>query len=446
MMAMELKTISFRLAAFLVLATVTASAHTQVSDSRPVTLEQKQQAVAKLAGLLRELYVLGDVAEKVAATIEQKLESGAYDDVGDARSFADRLTVDLQAVTEDKHLRVGEAPQSESTPTAPTDPEAVRAARRAAVRRSNNGFLRAEVLPGNVGYLDFRRFQSPGVAGDTLVATMAFFANVDAFILDLRNCRGGSAFTVPYVTAYFFSGPTHLYDMVFRGDNVTEHFWTHPYVPGERLADVPMFILTSAYTFSGAESVAYRFQVLKRATVVGERTGGGANAGGVRDVAPFFRVYMPMGRPVDPDTGTNWEGSGVEPDIVTSAREALVVAHIAALEALRKEATDETDRKRLDWAIRRAEADRNPVNLSPQDLERFAGNYGPARVWVEGWQLRYQRETGAQLLLTPLSATTFYSEARDPTQIEFILHPDGRVDRLVLTDDAGRREEFPISR
>jgi hypothetical protein len=435
-----------RACAFLILFSFTASAATEVNDSRPVTSEEKQQAVTELANLLRERYVLADVAEKAAAFIEQKLKSGAYDDAGDARSFADRLTVDLQAVTEDKHLRIGEAPRSEPTPTAPADPEAVRAARRAAVRRSNNGFLRAEVLPGNVGYLDFRRFQSPGVAGDTLVATMGFFANVDAFILDLRNCRGGSAFTVPYVTAYFFSRPTHLHDMVFRGDNVTEHFWTHPYVPGKRLADVPMFILTSAYTFSGAEGVAYRFKVLKRATIVGERTGGGANAGGVRDVAPFFRVYMPMGRPVDPDTGTNWEGTGVEPDIETSAREALAVAHIAALEALREEATDETDRERLDWAIRRVEADRNPVNLSPQDLERFTGNYGPARVWVEGGQLRYQRQTGAQLLLTPLSATTFYSEARDPTNIEFMLLPDDRVDRLVFTDDAGRREEFFISR
>ena len=284
------------------------------------------------------------------------------------------------------------------------------------------------------------------MAGDTLVATMGFFANVDAFILDLRNCRGGSAYTVPYVAAYFFSEATHLYNMVFRGDNVTERFWTHPYVPGERLAEVPMFILTSAYTFSGAESFAYRFKVLKRATIVGERTGGGANAGGVRDVAPFFRVYMPMGRPVDPDTGSNWEGSGVEPDIETAAREALVVAHIAALEALREGAPDETDKERLDWAIRRVEANRNPVTLTLKQLERFTGRYGPGRVWVEGGQLRYQRETQAQLLLTPLYTTTFYSEARDLIQLEFLLDVDGLVERLVFTDDDGRREEFPANR
>jgi C-terminal processing protease CtpA/Prc len=297
-----------------------------------------------------------------------------------------------------------------------------------------------------VGYLDFRRFQPPDIAGDTLVATMGFFANVDAFILDLTNCHGGSAFTVPYLAAYFFSRPTHLWDMEFRGDDVTEHYWTFQYVPGKRLAEVPMYILTSAYTFSGAEGFAYRFQVTKRATVVGERTGGGANAGGVRDIAPFFRAYLPMGRPIDSDTGTNWEGTGVEPDIPTSARDALAVAHIAALETLRAKTTDEKDQAFYDRTIRRVEADRDTIHLSSSELERFAGTYGPGRVWVEGGQLRYQRETRSPLLLTPLSPTAFYSEAEDPTYLEFLLHPDGRVDGLVFTDQAGRQEEFPIKR
>jgi hypothetical protein len=410
---------------------------------RQVSVAQKQQAVGELAGLLRERYAIAGTAETAAAAIEQRLAAGHYDAYADARSFADALTRDLQEVTGDKHLRVGEAPPTSEPAATPTAAErdAERAAWQAGVRRSNNGFLRAEILPGNVGYLDYRRFQPPDLTGDTLVATMAFFANADALIIDLRNCRGGSAYTTPYVAAYFFDRSTQLFNMEFRGDNFTERFWTHPWVPGKRLATIPLYILTSAYTFSGAEAMAYRFKVLKRATIVGERTGGGANAGGVRDVAPFFRVYLPMGRPIEPVTGGNWEGVGVEPDVAAPAREAVAVAHLEALEGLRAAATD-ADRARLDWAIRRAEASRRPVTLDAAQLERLAGNWGPGRTWVEGGQLRWQRETEGVLLLSPLTATEFYAEALDPTRLEFVLGPDGAAERLVYTDDDGRREEL----
>ncbi len=431
------------------LAEITAvTSGAQAPPPRPVGATERKQAVGDLAKLLRERYAIAATAETAAAAIEQRLTAGRYDAYADARSFADALTRDLQEVTGDKHLRVGEEPpaaEPAATPSA-AERDAEQAAWRAGVRRSNNGFLRAEILPGNVGYLDYRRFQPPDLTGDTLVATMAFFANADALIIDLRNCRGGSAYTTPYVAAYFFDRSTQLFTMEFRGDNFTERFWTHPWVPGKRLATIPLYIVTSAYTFSGAEAMAYRFKALKRATIVGERTGGGANAGGVRDVAPFFRVYLPMGRPIEPATGTNWEGVGVEPDVAAPAREAVAVAHLEAFEGLRAAATTDADRERLDWAIRRAEASRRPVTLDAAQLERLAGRWGPGRTWVEGGQLRWQRETEGVLLLSPLTATEFYAEALDPTRLEFVPGPDGVAERLVFTDDDGRREELSRAR
>ena len=145
-----------------------------------------------------------------------------------------------------------------------------------------------------------------------------------------------------------------------------------------------MFILTSGYTFSGAEGFAYRFQVLKRAVVVGETTGGGANAGGILDVGPVFKVWMPMGRPVDADTGTNWEGTGVVPDIKTSAMDALSTAHVEALKTLKAKAAGDRDRARLDWAMERREAGREPVILSESDLVLLTGRFGSCRVWERG--------------------------------------------------------------
>lgn len=413
---------------------------------RPVSSEEKRQAVASLASMLRARYAVAETAEAMAKAIEATLANGGYDALIDAQAFADALEIELRAVSHDKHFRVGVAPPPEPSPTpgaaaAPPNPEAERAAWVARIRRGNNGLPRAEVLPGNVGYLEVRRLQPPDLAGDTIQAAVAFLAGTDAVILDLRNCRGGSAYVSPILAGYFFARPTSLYDMVFRGDSFTERFWTPGWLPGKRLAEVPMYVLTSAYTFSGAEALAYRFKVLKRATIVGETTGGGANAGGVRDVAPFFRVWMPMGRPVDRTTGGNWEGTGVEPDIRTSAREALAVAHLEAIKALRAKAATEQDRAWLDFATERAEGRHHPPSMSLAELQRLAGAYGIYRVWVEGDQLRSQREDEEPLLLVPLTRTVFASETNDPTRVEFVGEVGGRPQKIVVSDGSGNAEE-----
>jgi C-terminal processing protease CtpA/Prc len=50
-------------------------------------------------------------------------------------------------------------------------------------------------------------------------------------------------------------------------------------------------------------------------------------------------------------THTNWEGTGVEPDVKVPAEDALRTAHVAALTALKAKATDDERRAALDRAI-----------------------------------------------------------------------------------------------
>ena len=209
---------------------------------------------------------------------------------------------------------------------------------------------------------------------------------------------------------------------------------------------MPLYILTSGYTFSGAEALAYRFQVLKRAVIVGETTGGGANAGGIVDAGPIFKVWLPMGRPVDAATGTNWEGTGVVPDIRTTAREALPAAHGAALRALRAKAADDGERARLDSALEWAEARLHPVDPGRADLEMLAGDYGPCRVWVEGGQLRVRRGAEAPTLLRPLSRTVFISETNEPIRLEFVLADGGAPSAVGFRDESGARRSYPKDR
>ncbi len=422
-----------------------ATAHAQ--DGMPVTPEQKREAVTVLAKLLRERYAIAGTAEAAARSIEEKLAQGAYDSVSDAKSFGERIDSDLRAATKDKHLKFGVPDRpAGAAPGKAADPAAGQAARLAGMRRGNFGLLGAEILPGNVGYLNVRRFEPPEVAGDTLVGVMGFLANVDAIIVDVRNCHGGSVYMMPLFGAYFLKQPASLFDMVFRESGFTERFWTQAYVPGRRIADVPMYILTSGYTFSGAEGFAYRFQVMKRAKIVGEVTGGGANAGGILDVPPFFTVWMPMGRPVDRDTGTNWEGTGVRPDIAASARDALAAAHLDALRSLEAKATDADDRARLGWAIERAQARLRPATLAPSDLERFAGTFGTAKVWVEGGQLRVERDVNRPFLLEPVTPLVFSTEAEDRVRVEFVPGPGGRVEKLIFTDEDGNKESLERTR
>ena len=94
---------------------------------------------------------------------------------------------------------------------------------------------------------------------------MQFIANTDAVILDLRDNGGGEPEMVAYLSSYLFPEPIHLNDLWNRASSTTRQYWTLPYVPGTRLSDKPVFVLTSSRTFSAAEEFAYNLQALKRA-------------------------------------------------------------------------------------------------------------------------------------------------------------------------------------
>ena len=151
---------------------------------------------------------------------------------------------------------------------------------------------------------------------------MNFLANADAIIFDMRQNGGGHPGLIQYICSYLFDAPTHLNSLYWRQGDRTEEFWTLDDVPGPKMPDVPVFVLTSSYTFSGAEEFSYNLQTRERATLVGETTGGGANPGGRMPVNQRFGIFIPTGRAINPITGTNWEGIGVVPDIAVDADEA----------------------------------------------------------------------------------------------------------------------------
>ncbi len=273
-------------------------------------------------------YVFPEVAAKMAADVRGRLKRGEYDGASNGPSLALLLTEQFQEVSKDKHLRVNFSAMRIPERQANARPDsAARERFRIQLIADNCGFVQAEQLPGNVGYLRFDFFADPDFCGETATAHMTKLADVDALIIDMRQNGGGSPAMVAYVTSYLFSKRTHLNDLWTRRTNETNEFWTRPELPGKKVRDdVPVYVLTSNRTFSGAEEFSYNLKNLKRATIIGETTGGGAHPVSGHKIDEHFTIGVPFARAINPYSKTNWEGTGVTPDVKVPAADALATA------------------------------------------------------------------------------------------------------------------------
>jgi retinol-binding protein 3 len=283
-----------------------------------VSPDDVKEAVQSVADILRNGYVFPEVGEKMAADVLARLEKGEYKSITDEKALAEQLTKDLRAISKDKHLGVIFRPVDPSASTPMRGPSIQE------MREHNYGFVKVEQLQHNIGYLRFDVFVPDDEAKQTASAALAFLQHSDALIIDLRHNGGGSPDMIRYITSYFFDSPTLLNRMLDRNGNVVDEYYTLETVPGKRFAnDLPIYVLTSNRTFSGAEEFSYNLKNLKRATIIGEITGGGAHPVRGERASDRFVVRVPHMRAQNPISKTNWEGTGVEPDIKTSADEAL---------------------------------------------------------------------------------------------------------------------------
>lgn len=290
------------------------------------------EAVERTATLVDEHYVFPDLAGRLATLLTDNLAAGRYATAADPRALGELVTADLQSLNGDLHLRLKY--HEEALPERDEHPDDDRIVRLAA--DTMGGVGRVQRLDGNVGLLEIRPLLfPPPLAGDQMTAAMRLLAGTDALLLDLRENVGGSPDGVALLCGWFFDEPTLLHTTYDRAGRPVRQSWSAAYVPVPTYdATKPVYVLTSGRTFSGGEELAYDLQQSGRATVVGERTGGGAHPRiGFRAHA-HLEVTVPVARPVHPVTGTNWEGTGVLPDIESPAADAIDVAHRAALSRL----------------------------------------------------------------------------------------------------------------
>jgi Peptidase family S41/N-terminal domain of Peptidase_S41 in eukaryotic IRBP len=310
-------------------------------DSTPATLNEAGRSVAAPVGQgnldaaerqrvvdaaitnLKQHYVYPDRAQKIAETLLADKKLGEYDAITDGDIFAHQLTRQMRDASHDMHLEL--VYSRDPLPPQPTEEQTQEelARYREAMKQTNCAFEKVETLPHNIGYLKLNFFPDRSVCEQTATAAMASLNHSDALIVDLRDNRGGMPNMVALMASYLFDHPEYFYN---PRENTTQESWTHSPVPGNKLADKPVYVLTSSRTFSGAEQFCYDLKMLKRVTLVGETTGGGAHSGIWYRIDDHFGMGIPETKPINPYATTDWEGTGVEPDIKVNATDALATA------------------------------------------------------------------------------------------------------------------------
>lgn len=346
---------------------------------------QVADLVDALADQIRANYVFPDKGELAAEMLEKNAAEGAYDGL-EGPALAMKLTQQLQELTKDRHFAI------RATPPAPAQAAAGDSAA-PRILAPMTAVRRVERLDGNIGYVDLRGFPMRAEVEEDIHALMRLLGGSNALIFDLRGNGGGDPETVQLVCSYLFDQekPVHLNSLYFRPADQTTEFWTQPEtVRGKAFADTPVWVLTSSHTFSGAEEFAYNLKTRQRATVVGERTGGGAHPVDGFQVGEGLVALIPVGRAINPVTGTNWEGVGVEPDVDVPAEKALDTAVDLALHALAKSDQPEVADEAA-WTLLVRTAGSTPVRLSPEQLDEIAGAYGEREVARRGDELWYSR-------------------------------------------------------
>ena len=342
----------------LIVMTICNSAIAQFSPNQEdlaITSKEKSEIIDTIITTVNGSYIFPDIALQVEKVIRERQKKGAYNKITSSKEFADTISNQLVQISNDKHLRIlfsyDTVPQrTEKEPPLPDFIETF-------AIEHNYGFDKIDILEGNIGYLNILGFFPFDEATNKAIASLGFLSNTQALIIDLRKNTGGVGTLANFVLSYFYDQrPFHFLDVMYRKENRVEQSWSSFYVPGKRFIDKPVYVLTSKGTFSAGEAFAYILQSSKRATIIGEVTGGGANVGDLIRINEHFVMNLPVGRPVSPITNSNWEGTGIKPDIDVAQENALTTAHAAALKELIQISKDEKVKGQLKAILIRVQA------------------------------------------------------------------------------------------
>jgi len=413
--------------------------NTYAEELNLLNQQEIKQVVTVIGQQMKAEYISAEQGEEMSSLLESKFLSGEYNHFNDPLAFSEQLTSDLRSVNQDEHIRVDFAPERVSAQQGVVSSDEnlkVTEQELRVMQRKNFGFKTVDILPGNIGYINLTDFHDPTFAAETAVAAMNYVANTDALIFDLRENGGGRESMFQLIASYLYDAePVLLNNAYKRSEDKFYQTWSLPYVQGKRRPDIDVYILTSDYTFSAAEAFSYSLKHLKRATLVGEVTGGGAHGGSPKVVSDRFTLWLPRFEIINPITNTDWEGTGVLPNITTTKTEALNVAYTTALEKLMVKFPEEAHIHQ--WHLASHEAKKQTIQLSSEILANYSGLYSQHRELKHIDGKLYYQSSGNKRLLTPLSETLFQVDGVNYFRIQ-IQQESGKVKAILGLYENGR--------
>lgn len=428
----------------------TACVHTNASKGQnqsttagfPLTKKATTVLVDSLSHQIIKYYIEKPAAEKIGLTLSKKLKEGAYDNISDPHLLAAKLTSDVLSVHHDEHFHIEYNPSlaNEVSGNIEDVPKMV-AEKLRQEKNKNFGFRRIEVLNGNIGYLEISSFARLNrYSKSTADAALKLLSNSDALIIDLRYGVGGSPDMVTHILGKLVAERTHVTDIYIRSENATLPYYTSPDSTSGALSQIPIYVLTSYKTFSAAEGLTYALQTLKRATIVGEVTRGGAHTVTYRPLSAGFVADIPFGHAIDPRTKTSWEGKGILPDVVINSDYALEKAEQLIFDDRIKLAKDSNELATIKWQKDFLMASNHPVKLDKTELSALCGSYNAFAITSEGGQLFYQKMGKAKFPLIALNALQFRPKGNDTFIVTFTKNDRGEINGLVTSYEDGRLE------
>jgi hypothetical protein len=395
-------------------------------ETLKIDADTKAEVVNKVAGFMKDYYYSPKTGEKMGNHINRQHKKGEYDSYTDVKEFCRKLTADLREICHDRHIFVFYSPEEAAEVAAKNNllpEEKIKKIEQRMFERNrkvNFGFHKVEILKGNIGYLDLRQFSNPDYAGETAIGVMHFISHADAVIVDLRKNGGGSEEMVSLLCSYFVPKRVHLINSYYRPDNKTMQFWTFPYIPGKRMPDVDLYILTSSRSFSAAEEFAFDMKHLKRGIIVGETTKGGAHPVDVKIVKGSILTQISIGESFHPDTKANWEGIGVEPHVKVPEKDALTKAHLLALERIIKKEKNEQLIFEYQWLADTLKSMLEPFQLDTNTMKSYVGVYGPRIITFENGALYYHMENQPKMKMIPMNENTFRFAENDSFRLQIV--------------------------
>jgi hypothetical protein len=401
----------------------------QTNTKGPINI---RQLIDSLNVSLNNNYVFPEKAKSISLFLQSQLNKNAYNPyLKNPQKLAEQIEKDINQIHHDPHLHIQYDPGFVAQEYAKPSEEEINQSKKY-WKEQNYSFLKVEILPGNVGYLPFNGFVDDiESAKPTIYSALKFLANTNAIIFDLRENQGGSPEMVSQIESYFFKEKTHMNDLINRSAKDTAVFYADPAKADSLNLAMPVYILTSHKTFSAAEDFSYGMQQAKRATIVGEITGGGAHPQMPFSIGQGFVSSIPFARSYNPITKTDWEGTGVIPDVKVDAGKALLKAQELVFTEQLQAANNEKEKHKSEYYLRSLMPTKETNNIPLNLLSQFTGIYPDVTIYLDKNKLFSKNNHNRKVAeLKHIANNLFVLE--ENAQIEFLKDSAGRYSSIKI--------------